>query len=106
MTCLPVFECDGCGACCRTFPIYVTEADAILEPRIHQEGCRNTNSTRYPITLFPLPFHEACCFLDSEQRCAIYSTRPGICRELAAGSEQCQQARQRQGLPELLPSEK
>lgn len=99
-----LYECDGCGACCQTFPIYVTERDAQREPRIEQEGRRNTNSMRYPLTLFPLPFHEACCFLDNEQRCTIYATRPDICRELLAGSEQCQEARERQGLTMLEPT--
>ncbi len=95
------YECDGCGACCRTFPIFVTEADALREPRIETEGRRNTNNSRYPLSLFPLPFHEACCFLDDRQQCTIYFTRPEICRELQAGGEQCQEARSRWGLEEL-----
>jgi Fe-S-cluster containining protein len=53
--------------------------------------------------LFPLPFLQACCFLDQNQRCEIYATRPQVCREFAAGSEQCQEARRRGGLPPLLP---
>lgn len=97
------YVCDGCGACCRTFPIFVTEEDVEREPRIAEEGQRNTNSKKYSLTLFPLPFHEACCFLDGEQRCTIYETRPGICRELAAGSSQCQEARVRHALPRLKP---
>jgi len=95
------YECDGCGACCQTFPIFVTEDDARREPRIQTEGCRNTNSNRYPLSLFPLPFHDACCFLNDDKQCAIYSTRPEICRELQAGSRQCQEARKRRGLEEL-----
>lgn len=100
----PRYECDGCGACCRTFPIYVMEEDAIREPRILDEAQRNTNSSRYPLTLFPLPFHEGCCFLRSDQQCDIYLTRPTICRELAAGSEQCHEARRRCGLAALAES--
>ncbi|MFO0812976.1 MAG: YkgJ family cysteine cluster protein [Gemmatales bacterium] len=99
------YLCDGCGACCRTFPIYVMEEDALLEPRIAREALRNTNSVRYPLTLFPLPFHTGCCFLRDDQQCDIYATRPVICRELAAGSEQCQEARMRQGLQRLKPSD-
>ncbi|HMP16728.1 MAG TPA: YkgJ family cysteine cluster protein [Gemmatales bacterium] len=100
---MPQYLCDQCGACCRTFPIYVTEADAQREPRIAQEGCRNTNSRKYPLTLFPLPFHEACCFLDSGQLCTIYASRPEVCRELQPGTQQCQEARERSHLPPLLP---
>jgi Fe-S-cluster containining protein len=95
------YECDGCGACCRTFPIYVMEEDAHREPRILLEALRNTNSSRYPLTLYPLPFQEGCCFLRSDQQCDIYNTRPSICRELAAGSVQCQEARNRSGLAPL-----
>src|SRR5262249_33577149 len=32
------YECDGCGACCRTFPIFASSADAAREPRIAAEG--------------------------------------------------------------------
>ena len=71
---------DSCGACCRTVPVYVMEEDALREPRIAREALRNTN-----------------------QQCDIYATRPVICRELAAGSEQCQGARLRQGLQRLKP---
>jgi uncharacterized protein len=99
----PTYLCDGCGACCRTFPIFVTEEDASREPRIAEEGCRNTSSARYALTLYPLPFHEACCFLQADQRCDIYGSRPTICRELEAGGVQCQEARRRQGFSPLLP---
>jgi Fe-S-cluster containining protein len=98
------YVCDGCGACCRTFPIFVTYDDVEREPRIAEEGLRNTSSKKYSLTLFPLPFHEACCFLNGEQQCTIYETRPEICRELAAGSSQCQEARLRNGIPPLVPS--
>lgn len=33
--------------------------------------------------------------------CGIYEWRPSPCREFAAGSDACQQARQRHGLPAL-----
>ena len=100
------YECDGCGACCRTFPIFAGDADAEREPRVEAEGLRlaeHLGGPGYTIRLYPLPFHEACCFLDTDQRCDIYETRPGVCREFAAGSEQCQEARRRNGLSELEP---
>jgi Fe-S-cluster containining protein len=101
------FECDGCGACCRTFPIFASEADASREPRIGLEGkelAPHLQTPTWRFQLFPLPFHETCCFLDGDNRCLIYSTRPQICRDFAAGSEQCQEARRRCGLPPLQPA--
>lgn len=35
------------------------------------------------------------------QRCTIYTTRPNICREFQAGSSQCQEARNRNGMEPL-----
>lgn len=100
---LPVFNCDGCGACCKTFPIFVTDEDAVLEPRLRSEGQRNSNSSQHPICLYPLPFHEACCFLTTELQCSIYETRPQVCRDVEAGGPSCQEARRRHGLELLKP---
>ena len=102
------FECDGCGACCRTFPVFASAADARREPRVADEGRRLAEHLARPgwtYQLFPLPFHEACCFLAPTAQCSIYNTRPGVCREFAAGSDQCQDARVRAGLPPLGPSD-
>ena len=66
---MPVYECDGCGACCKTFPIYVAETDAEREPRIRDEGRRLPlwlATPEWTHQLFPLPFHETCCFLDGD----------------------------------------
>jgi uncharacterized protein len=102
-----MFECDGCGACCRTFPIFADTADAARETRIEREGRRlpdHLRTPRWTYQLFPLPFHERCCFLDDGDRCTIYLTRPTVCCEFAAGSDQCQEARRRQGFQELRPA--
>jgi Fe-S-cluster containining protein len=101
------FDCDGCGACCRTFPIFASAADAGREPRVRAEARRLDPSLATPgweYRLFPLPFHEACCFLDDANRCTVYATRPDVCRAFAAGSDQCQEARARCGLPKLEPT--
>jgi Fe-S-cluster containining protein len=98
------YECDGCGACCRTFPVFASAADAAREPRIRAEAQRLPEplaTPRWTYRLFPLPFLETCCFLDGEQRCDIYATRPEACREFPAGGDQCQEARARSGLPAL-----
>jgi uncharacterized protein len=100
------FDCDGCDACCRTFPIFVSGSDAAGEPRIAAEGRllpAHLATDRWAYQLFPLPFHDACCFLDGGSRCTIYPTRPDVCRAFPAGGDQCQAARARIGLPPLSP---
>src|SRR5436853_3695717 len=100
------FACDSCGACCHTFPIFAAAADAAREPRIAEEGRQlpvHLTTPAWTYQLFPLPFHQTCCFLDAASRCAIYPTRPDACRAFAAGSSQCQEARARVGLPALAP---
>ena len=64
---------------------------------------RLAETPKWSYRLFPLPFHEACCFLDDEARCTIYPTRPQVCREFAAGSEDCQRVRSLRGLAPLEP---
>lgn len=101
------FECDGCGACCRTFPVFASTSDADREPRIATEGRTlpaHLATDRWSYQLHPLPFHESCCFLDGDRRCTIYPTRPDVCRAFPAGGEQCQAARVRVGLPPLPPN--
>jgi Fe-S-cluster containining protein len=101
---MATYTCDGCGACCRTFPIFASAQDAGREPRVAAEGkelALHLRTPAYAFQLFPLPFHETCCFLDDSQRCVIYETRPNVCRQFAAGGDQCQEARRRSGLQEL-----
>lgn len=101
------YLCDGCGACCRTFPVFASGPDAAREPRIAAEGRSlpaHLTTDRWTYQLFPLPFHDACCFLDGGSRCTIYPTRPDVCRAFPAGNDQCQAARARTGLPPLSPS--
>lgn len=94
-------ECDKCGACCCSFPVYASEADASAEPKIKERGVKldkwlGDNDWRYQ--LHPLPFLNACTFLGLDNLCSIYASRPGVCRKFEAGSPQCQEARKRMGL--------
>ena len=103
---MAAFECDGCGACCKTFPIFAADADSEREPRIAVEGrhlAPHLRTPRWRYQLFPLPFLDVCCFLAGDNLCGIYPTRPDVCRAFAAGGDQCQEARGRQGLPPLVP---
>ena len=100
------FECDLCGGCCRTFPIFASLEDARREPRIVAESLElapQLTTDQWHFKLYPLPFQECCSFLDGENKCEIYVSRPDVCRSFSAGSEQCQEARQRIGVPPLLP---
>jgi Fe-S-cluster containining protein len=102
------YECDRCGACCRTFPIFASEADARDEPRIATDSCRLPDhhvDERWTYRLFPLPFLTGCPFLQSDATCEIYSSRPQVCRSFAAGSPSCQEARSRLGLGFLAPND-
>jgi len=99
-----VYTCDKCGACCRTFPIYASAADAGREPAIKSQGLRLKEwqeTEEHVYQLHPLPFLERCAFLDDRNLCRIYGTRPDVCRRFEAGSNQCQQARQREKIPPL-----
>lgn len=105
---MDAYECDGCGACCRTWRVLVSETDAEREPRIREEGRRlpeHTATSFWGYQIFPLPFHEGCCFLDEKQRCGVYETRPQVCRDFEAGGPRCQEAREGAGMPPLLPIE-
>lgn len=111
--CLPVVvamskpshsECDRCGACCKTFPVLVSIGDARREPRITCETLelpewQQTEEWRY--RLHPLPFLEGCCFLQQDNLCSVYDTRPDPCRRFQAGSPECAEARSRVGLAPL-----
>jgi Fe-S-cluster containining protein len=102
----PRYECDGCGACCGYYMIFASRRDAEREPRIEAECQRLApwlETDRWTFRLNPLPFHESCCFLDTDRRCTVYPTRPDVCREFAAGDEPCQRARAARGLPPLAP---
>jgi len=96
--------CDRCGACCKTFPVLVSIGDARREPRITCETLelpewQRTEEWRY--RLHPLPFLQGCCFLQEDNLCAVYDTRPDPCRRFQAGSPECAEARSRVGLSPL-----
>jgi Fe-S-cluster containining protein len=97
----PEYDCTQCGACCRSFPIFASETDAVREPAIRQEARAlpeyiQTEDKAYQ--LFPLPFHSRCPYLKEDELCRIYESRPSVCRRFEAGSEQCIEARRRQGI--------
>jgi Fe-S-cluster containining protein len=90
--------CTGCGACCRKYPIFASKADAEREPRIRKDGFelpeRAQGESRV-YELHRLPSREACIFIDRNNRCMIYTTRPEVCRRFTPGLKACQGARDR-----------
>lgn len=102
----PRYECDCCGACCKTFLVFASDADAAREPRVAAEGqplAAQHASERWRYRLFPLPFLSSCAFLNGENRCEVYLTRPDACRHVIAGERQCREAREFHGLAPLAP---
>lgn len=101
-------SCDCCGACCRTFPILVSIGDARREPRIVEEAMELPEwqqNEEWNFKLHPLPFLSGCPFLQPDNRCGVYETRPSPCRRFSAGSSECVEARRRVGLAPLPGSE-
>lgn len=99
------YECDGCGACCRTKLVDLFEVDLLREPRLRQ----TMQSVRGPgldgeIGYLNCLSGGGCPFLDGESRCRIYPTRPSVCVVFAPGDQECQEARQTLGLPVLEPA--
>lgn len=107
---MPVYECDGCGACCQgLLLIEVYELDLLREPRLQTVDPRHAGRSRAD-SLDELSDPDrcliiaGCCpFLSPDKRCSIYPTRPNACVAMAAGDEQCQQVRRDVGLPPLAP---
>lgn len=100
----PTFECDGCGACCRTKLVDVYEEDLLREPRL-KEQMKELREPGIDYEIGYLNCFETgtCPFLNGENRCSIYPTRPVACVVFPAGSEECQEARKSLGLPPLEP---
>jgi Fe-S-cluster containining protein len=84
--------------------VLVSINDARKEPRILSEALelpewQRTEEWHY--RLQPLPFLEGCCFLQKDNLCGVYNTRPDPCRRFRAGSAECAEARSRVGLDPL-----
>ncbi len=96
------YECDGCGVCCRGKLVDVFEVDVLREPRISEKML----ALKEPgfdgeIAYLNCMGDGSCAFLDGENRCGIYPTRPTVCVLFPAGGKQCQEVRQAAGLPPL-----
>lgn len=102
----PTYECDGCGACCRTKLVDVFEEDLLREPRLKEPmTVLREPGIDYEIGFINCITNGACPFLDPENRCSIYPTRPVACVIFPAGSEDCQAARKALNISPLEPTD-
>ena len=98
------YECDGCGECCRHKLVDVFEEDILRQPIVGAQ----MSPLREPgldgeIGYLNCGSGGKCFFLDGENRCGIYPTRPVVCVLFPAGSDACQEVRHVAGLPHLEP---
>jgi Fe-S-cluster containining protein len=107
-----VYDCQTCGACCVHLGPYDGNAYVYLDPdearRMRRLGLRVVREALGARCLAAAPHdgawgYPACVAFEGELGircgCSVYSDRPGVCREFAAGSDVCKEARERAGLP-------
>ena len=99
------YECDGCGECCRQKLVDVFEEDILRESRVAEQML----PLREPgldgeIGYLNCGSGGNCFFLDGDNRCSIYPTRPVTCVLFPAGCDQCLEVRRSAGLPPLEPT--
>lgn len=104
-----VYECDSCGACCRSpMLLEAQHHDVLREPRIAERGMLLDGHGKLEFGQAEWSLNDrsegglgACVFLGGDNRCGIYATRPVMCVAFQAGSEKCQRQRAIAGLPPL-----
>ncbi len=102
---MAVHPCLTCGACCASFrvdfSVHETEdrggsVPSGLAMEVTESTCRLRGTDHSP---------PRCAALTGQvgvkAACGIYEWRPSPCREFAEGSEACERARARHGLPPL-----
>ena len=107
------YECDQCGACCSgKLIVQAEELDVLREPRLIEADSHYAGKgVDEVLTLLRQDFGrvvtlscgQSCPFLDPDNRCSIYPTRPNDCVDMQAGDEQCRYAREAAGLEPLEP---
>ena len=97
--------CLSCGACCANFRVdfAVYELDdmggtvpAGLAVEVNGSTCRMRGTDHVPIRCAALTGQ-----VGVKVACGIYEWRPSPCREFAVGSDACQRARAKHGMPPL-----
>lgn len=97
--------CTTCGACCASFrvdfSVFETQAEGGAVPdglavEVTASTCRMRGTDHSPPRCAALSGT-----LGVKIGCGIYEWRPSPCREFEEGSDACERARQRHGLPPL-----
>lgn len=97
--------CTRCGACCASFrvdfAVYELEGmggqvPAGLAVEVNGSTCRMRGTDHVPIRCAALAGK-----VGEKVACGIYEWRPSPCREFEEGSDACNKARLRHGLPPL-----
>jgi hypothetical protein len=97
--------CTSCGACCASFrvdfSVFETQAEGGAVPdglavEVTASTCRMRGTDHSPPRCAALSGT-----LGVKIGCGIYVWRPSPCREFEEGSDACERARQRHGLPPL-----
>lgn len=97
--------CTSCGACCASFrvdfSVFETQAEGGAVPdglavEVTASTCRMRGTDHSPPRCAALSGT-----LGVKIGCGIYEWRPSPCREFEEGSDACERARQRHGLPPL-----
>lgn len=97
--------CTTCGACCASFRVDFSVMETQAQGGSVPDGLAvdvTTHTARLRGTDHSPP---RCAALTGRVgkrvACGIYEWRPSPCREFEAGSDACERARARQGLPSL-----
>lgn len=99
-------SCQQCGACCATYRVAfgVDETDA--EPGGRVPASLTEPYGAHVVCMRGTASEPARCAalggrVGEAVKCHIYEWRPGPCHELLAGSDGCNHARRRWGLPQI-----
>ena len=97
------YECDMCGACCRSLILEgVYDLDIRREPQLRDHAyavSSDEDSNGWGQMHSLCKVDGACSLLGPDNECQVYPTRPFMCLYLQPGDEQCQLARDIEGLP-------
>lgn len=100
--------CLNCGVCCKTYriafhwsevePMGSVPSHMVIPLRSHEVMMRGTETGAGPcVALTSLTIDG----VDNAIGCSIHGRHPSVCRDVEIGSDQCQRARARHGLPML-----
>lgn len=112
----PVFDCVSCGACCCNRDqnreidydeyVEVVKTDKIRKRPELMEKLTFTNK-KGEVHMRLVGVNQRCCALSGRLgesvSCDIYEVRPGVCRRVKAGDEECRKARIERGIDEPPP---